>query len=111
MEIAGFELISRFNMIFRRCQQSLRLAGFTTLIALLPVVAFAGGGGPGLKNAGFESANPADQWQIESSEARQAFTISADSSDTKDGGQSLQIAASQPVHLTAAVGVDKVERV
>jgi alpha-L-arabinofuranosidase len=100
MEIAGFELISRFNMIFRRCQQSLRLAGFTTLIALLPVVAFAGGGGPGLKNAGFESANPADQWQIESSEARQAFTISADSSDTKDGGQSLQIAASQPVHLT-----------
>ena len=100
MKIAEFDLASRFKTVFRRWWRSRPLAGFPTLVPLLSLIALAGGGDPSLKNAGFEFANPAAYWQIDSSEAKQVFTITADRAITKEGDQSLQITADRPVLLT-----------
>ena len=99
MVIAEYDL-ARFKMMLRRWGHWLRLARFPPLVLLLCLIALAGDGDAGLKNSGFESANPAEYWHIDSSEAKQIFTVTADHADTKEGGQSLQITADQPVHLT-----------
>jgi alpha-N-arabinofuranosidase len=74
------------------------------LILLLPplflLVLVGSAGSVQLKNAGFESATPAEFWQVEPSEAKQSFSISLDRSQVKEGQQSLLIFADQPVDLT-----------
>ncbi len=59
-----------------------------------------GGGDQPLKNAGFEAATPAQSWQIDPSEAKQAFSLSVDKAEAKEGSQALLVAADHPVHLT-----------
>ena len=100
MEIAEFDLVSRLKLMLRRGHRSFRLTGFVTLVPLLSLVARVGGGESSLKNAGFESPNPAEYWQIEGSEAKQIFTVIADRAHTEEGGQSLQITSDEPAHLT-----------
>jgi alpha-N-arabinofuranosidase len=70
------------------------------LAPALSLLAFVGGGDQPVKNGGFEAANPAESWQIDPSEAKQTFSISAEKSDVKEGAQALLISAAQPVHLT-----------
>ena len=100
MDIAEYDLAAPFKMMFPRWGHSLRLARYPTLVVLLSLIALAGGGDAGLKNAGFESASPAEYWNIDKSEAKQVFTVTADHANAKEGGQVLQITADQPVHLT-----------
>jgi alpha-L-arabinofuranosidase len=74
-----------------------------TVVVLFPVFALTamlGGGNTVMQNGGFEQSNPSEFWRIEASEAKQVFTVTADHANAKEGGQSLQIAAEQPVHLT-----------
>jgi alpha-L-arabinofuranosidase len=66
----------------------------------LSLLAFEASGTQPVKNGGFESANPADYWLIDPSEAKQAFSISADKTDVKEGTQSLLISADQPARVT-----------
>jgi hypothetical protein len=77
-----------------------RNIGFWMLAPALSLVAFADGGNQPLQNGGFESTKPADSWLIDASDAKQAFSITVDKTNFKEGTQSLLIAADQPVHLT-----------
>src|SRR5579872_1142901 len=77
-----------------------RNASLWMLAPALSLLAFVGGGDQPVKNGGFEAANPAESWQIDPSEAKQTFSISAEKSDVKEGAQALLISAAQPVHLT-----------
>lgn len=53
-----------------------------------------------IQNGGFEASVPAESWLIDTTEAKQAFSISLDSIAAKEGLQSLLITATQPVNLT-----------
>src|ERR1700693_4058027 len=77
-----------------------RTGSLWMLALLLSVLGFAGGGSQPLKNGGFEAATPAESWQIEPSEAKQEFSLSLDKAESREGTQSLLIAARHPVHLT-----------
>jgi len=69
----------------------------------LPVfflIAMAEGGKPSLQNGGFEASNPSETWQVVRSEAKQAYSIGCDTSDSKEGKQSLLISAEHPVDLS-----------
>jgi len=57
-------------------------------------------GKPRIRNGGFEASVPGESWQIDPDEAKQQFSISLDRTDTKEGRQSLLIAATNPVNLT-----------
>jgi alpha-N-arabinofuranosidase len=60
-----------------------------------------GGGSPtNLRNGGFEASTPGDFWQVDKSEAKQAFSISAARTEVMEGQQSLLVVADHPVHLT-----------
>ena len=61
---------------------------------------FAPTGKAQVKNGGFEAATPNESWQVDPEEAKQSHTISADTKDFKEGGQSLLISAEKPVALT-----------
>ena len=91
------------TLLGHACFQTLvppRRAQIFLLAPALSLLAFAGGEQQSLQNGGFEAANPVESWQVEPSEGKQAFTITADKSDTKEGTQSLLISADQPAHLT-----------
>ena len=51
-------------------------------------------------NGGFEAATADQSWQVDPDEAKQSYTISADTKDFKEGRQSLLISAEKPVALT-----------
>jgi hypothetical protein len=71
------------------------------MIPTLSLLALVGGAGPdNLRNGGFESSTPGEFWQVDQAEANQAFSISVDRTDVKEGQQSLLMTADQPVHLT-----------
>ena len=71
------------------------------LVPTLSLLALVGGGSPtNLRNGGFESSTPGEFWQVDKSEAKQAFSIRADRTVVKEGQQSLLIAADQPARLT-----------
>lgn len=53
-----------------------------------------------LRNAGFEAQTPSEGWTVEPDEAKQAFSIGADRSESKEGQQSLLITADNNVKLT-----------
>jgi alpha-N-arabinofuranosidase len=75
-------------------------ASFLVLAPVLSLLAFVSGGNQPLKNAGFESATPAESWHVDPSEAKQDFSLSVDATDAKEGKQSLLVAADHPVNLT-----------
>jgi len=77
-----------------------RSTSFWILAPVLSLLTLETGGIQPVKNGGFESANPAEYWLIDPSEAEQAFSMSADKTDVKEGTQSLIISADRPVHLT-----------
>jgi alpha-L-arabinofuranosidase len=78
-----------------------RALSLAVLVPTLSLLALVGGGSPtNLRNGGFESSIPGEFWQVDKSEAKQAFSIRADRTEVKGGKQSLLIAADQPVHLT-----------
>jgi len=78
-----------------------KAASSLLLLPTLSLLVIVGSAGPvQLKNAGFESSTPAEFWQVEPSEAKQTFSMTADRSQTKEGQQSLLISADQPVDLT-----------
>ena len=80
---------------------SLGLIGCIWMLASMPFsLASAGGGDQPLQNAGFEAAIPAESWQIDSSEAKQEFSLSLDKADTKEGSQALSVSADHPAHLS-----------
>src|SRR5579859_5399049 len=64
------------------------------------VVLFAPAGKAQIVNAGFEAVTPDQSWQVDPEEAKQSYTISADTKDFKEGRQSLSISADKPVSLT-----------
>jgi hypothetical protein len=51
-------------------------------------------------NAGFEAVTPDQSWQVDPEEAKQSYTIHADTKDFKEGRQSLLVSAEKPVTLT-----------
>jgi alpha-L-arabinofuranosidase len=53
----------------------------------------------GLKNQSFESATPAEFWQVEPSEGKQEFSLSVDQAHAKDGAQSLLVEAAHPTNV------------
>ena len=52
-----------------------------------------------LKNQSFESATPAEFWQVEPSEGKQEFSLSVDQVHAKDGAQSLLVEAAHPANV------------
>jgi alpha-L-arabinofuranosidase len=52
-----------------------------------------------LKNESFESATPAEFWQVERSEGKQEFSLSVDQTHAKDGAQSLLVEAAHPTNV------------
>ncbi len=70
------------------------------LAPVLSLLAFVGGGNPQVKNGGFEAPTAAEFWQIDQDEAKQAFSLSLDKAEVKEGSQSLLVSADHPVHLT-----------
>jgi alpha-L-arabinofuranosidase len=52
-----------------------------------------------LKNQSFESATPAEFWQVEPSEGKQEFSLSVDQAQAKDGAQSLLVQAAHPTNV------------
>jgi hypothetical protein len=71
------------------------------VVSTLSVLALVGGASPNrFRNGGFESSISGEFWQVDKSEAKQAFSLRADRTEVKEGQQSLLIAADQPVHLT-----------
>ena len=89
------------TVIVRGCLKTLRTSSFALLIPTLSLIALVDGAGSvHLQNAGFESSTPGEFWQVDKSDAKQAFTISVDRTSTKEGQQALLITAEQPVHLT-----------
>lgn len=85
--------------VFPTCT-STRNANLWSLAPALSLLAFVSGGDQPVQNGGFEAANPIEFWRIEPSEAKQAFSITADKTEVKEGNQSLLISADEPVHLT-----------
>jgi hypothetical protein len=78
-----------------------RALSLAVLVSTLSLWALVEGASPNhLRNSGFESSTPGEFWQVDKSEAKQAFSVSADRTEVKEGKQSLLIAADQPVHLT-----------
>ena len=75
-------------------------ASFLLLAPVLSLLALVGGGNQPLKNAGFESATPADSWRVDLSEAKQDFSLIVDQVKAKEGKQSLLVAAVHPANLT-----------
>ena len=64
------------------------------------VLLFAHTGKAQVINGGFETETPDQSWQVDPDEAKQGYTISADTKDFKEGRQSLLISAEKPVALT-----------
>ena len=78
-----------------------RAISLAVLVPSLSLLTLVGGVSPNnLQNGGFESSNAGEFWQVDESEAKQAFSIGVDRTDVKEGQQSLLITADQPVHLT-----------
>jgi alpha-L-arabinofuranosidase len=78
-----------------------RVLSLAVMIPTLSLLALVGGVGPnGLRNGGFESSTPGEFWQVDPSDAKQAFSISVDRTDAKEGQQALLVTGDQPVHLT-----------
>jgi len=68
------------------------------VVSTLSVLALVGGASPNrFRNGGFESSISGEFWQVDKSEAKQAFSLRADRTEVKEGQQSLLIAADQPV--------------
>jgi alpha-L-arabinofuranosidase len=64
------------------------------------VLLFAPAGKAQVKNGGFEAATPNESWQVDPEEAKQSYTIRADTKDFMEGRQSLLVSAEKPVALT-----------
>ena len=78
-----------------------RALSLAVLLPTLSLLALVGGANPNsLRNGGFESSTPGEFWQVDKSEAKQAFSLRADRTEVKQGQQSLLITADQPLHLT-----------
>ena len=81
----------------------IKMARAAVLMALAPAVSvlvFAGGDSQQLKNKSFESATPAEFWQVESSDPKQAFSLRVDKAVAKEGAQSLLVEADHPANVT-----------
>jgi len=52
-----------------------------------------------LKNQSFESATPAEFWQVEPSEGKQEFSLRVDQAHAKDGAQALLVEAAHPTNV------------
>jgi hypothetical protein len=78
-----------------------RAVSLAVLVPTLFVLVLMGGANPkNLRNRGFESSTPGEFWQVDKSEEKQAFSISLDRTDVKEGQQSLLITAMAMFRLT-----------
>ncbi len=62
--------------------------------------ALAAGSNQQLKNESFESAIPADFWEVEPSDTKQEASVGVDKAHAKDGTQSLLVGAAHPTSVT-----------
>jgi len=99
--LSGNHTLSRRDAAPPRRYWPSRALSLAVMIPTLSLLALVGGVGPNnLRNGGFESSAPGEFWQVDQSEAKQAFSITVDRADVKEGQQSLLMTADQPVHLT-----------
>ena len=63
-----------------------------------------------LKNQSFESATPAEFWQVERSEGKQEFSLSVDRAQAKDGAQSLLVQAAHPTNVILRQEISQIGR-
>jgi alpha-L-arabinofuranosidase len=76
-------------------------AAVLLMLSLVPSpFASADAANPQLKNGSFESADPAEFWQIEPSDSKQVFSLSVDKAQAKGGVQSLLVEADHSVNVT-----------